>query len=255
MLLKKRKGVEMCPRCDDWCVWQQSGRFALFYISSDKHVACVPACMPDSRSIFVRHLRACVCSMCAHIYVFLCIYIHLSHCDIRNIGWVQLITTGAKPRSRLSDQHKASCPSCFTLPDPSVWPLCSEDSCQPHKLHSTAVLSSWNLPFCNIFCIWLQTHCLSRTANALSCNVYKSKTINHVSLNISKGSSLAHAYMFYQVSWISGQMFRSVILITKRTETIPWQRLWTPMISQQTGGHWDQSNITIKRIVNDSLIT
>lgn len=53
-----------------------------------RQTCSIPAGMPDSVrvSIFVRHLRACVCmcvSTCAHIYVFVCIYIHLSHCDIR----------------------------------------------------------------------------------------------------------------------------------------------------------------------------
>lgn len=97
----------------DSCMWQQSCWFALFYISM--YSMRLPAGMPDSVhvSIFVQHWRARVClrvSMCARIYVFVCIYIHWSHRDIRTTARVQLITTGAKPLSRLSNKHKTGPP-------------------------------------------------------------------------------------------------------------------------------------------------
>lgn len=91
-------------------------------------ITCVPAGMPVSVhvSIFVRPLRACVrlhVSTCAHIYVFVRIYIRVSHCDIRTTAWVQIITAGAKPLSHLSNQHKAGCPS--RIPWPLWFDLCA----------------------------------------------------------------------------------------------------------------------------------
>lgn len=111
---------------DESCMWmwQRSRWFALFDISSDKHVShvcqqtCLTACMYLSLSDI--NVRVCLCvSTCAHFYVCVCIYIHLSHSDIRTTGWAQVITAGAKPPSRLSNRHRAGCPPCFTFSDPS----------------------------------------------------------------------------------------------------------------------------------------
>lgn len=58
------------------------------------HCACVYLC------------QTYMCfSTCAHIYVFVCIYIHLCHCDIRT---ALLITTGAKSPCGLCSRRWSS---------------------------------------------------------------------------------------------------------------------------------------------------
>lgn len=106
---------------------------------------CEAADIPDSEhvSIFVRRLRACVLA-CALIFMSLFVFIFTCLTVTSGTG-VQLITAGAKPQSRLCDQHKAGCPSRVSHSlTPQGWPLGSRHSCLPHKPQTMPVLLLWS---------------------------------------------------------------------------------------------------------------